>query len=138
MVCSYYFGDLLAMVGISSSTTKQKMNVGYAAWSLVTGAAVAFVVTRFRRRTLYIICTVALLLIYTGWTICFKYAIQAKDAGYINEAASDTSIFFIFAYQPAYNIGFNALTYSKSKSLTFTPLLFQITLTWQIYLLTRF
>lgn len=103
------------MVGIESAMTKQKMNVGYAAWSLITGAAVALVVMRFQRRTLYIICTLALLLIYTGWTICFKYAIQADEAGGHNAAASDASIFFIFAYQPAYNIGFNALTYSKSE-----------------------
>lgn len=108
----------MTMVGIKSSITKQKMNVGYAAWSLITGAVVALFVTRFRRRSLYMLCSISLLIIYTGWTICFKYAIAAKDKKQINAAASDASIFFIFAYQPAYNIGFNALTYSKFNWFT--------------------
>ncbi|CAI6340973.1 unnamed protein product [Periconia digitata] len=109
---SYYFGDLMTMVGIKEAITKQKLNVGYAAWSLITGLAVSLVVTRFKRRTLYMICTVSLLLVYTGWTICFQKAIVAEDAGGHNGAASAASMFFIFAYQPCYNIGFNALTYT--------------------------
>jgi hypothetical protein len=28
----------MSMIGIKDSITKQKLNVGYAAWSLVTGA----------------------------------------------------------------------------------------------------
>lgn len=109
---SYFFGDLMSMIGIKDSITKQKLNVGYAAWSLVTGAAVALVVTRFNRRTLYMICTISLLMVYTGWTVAMKKATQAEDADGHNAAASAASAFFIFAYQPCYNIGFNALTYT--------------------------
>ncbi|KAF9731464.1 hypothetical protein PMIN06_000430 [Paraphaeosphaeria minitans] len=109
---SYYFGDLMKMIGIKDSLTKQKLNVGYAAWSLVTGGVVALVVTRFKRRTLYMICTLSLLVVYTGWTIAFKYAVTADKAKGHNGAASAASAFFIFAYQPCYNIGFNALTYT--------------------------
>jgi hypothetical protein len=109
---SYFFGDLMTMIGIKDSITKQKLNVGYAAWSLVTGGAVALVVTRFKRRTLYMICTVSLLLVYTGWTVAMQKATLAEKAGGHNAAASAASAFFIFAYQPCYNIGFNALTYT--------------------------
>jgi hypothetical protein len=103
----------LDLVGIKDSITKQKINVGYASWSLITGGVIALVVTRFKRRTLYMICTVSLLIVYTGWTISMKYATTAEKAGGHNAAASAASLFFIFAYQPAYNIGFNALTYSE-------------------------
>lgn len=34
-----------------------------------------------------------------------------------SHAAAILTIFFIFAYQPAYNIGYNALTYSTYSSL---------------------
>lgn len=100
------------MVGITESITKQKLNVGYAAWSLITGLAVSLVVTRFKRRSLYLLCTISLLMVYTGWTICFQKATTAEKAGGHNGAASAASMFFIFAYQPCYNIGFNALTYT--------------------------
>ncbi|KAF2646253.1 general substrate transporter [Massarina eburnea CBS 473.64] len=109
---SYFFGDLMSMIGIKDSVTKQKLNVGYACWSLVTGLAVSLVVTRFNRRTLYMICTISLLMIYTGWTVSMQKATVAEKAGGHNKAASAVSAFFIFAYQPAYNIGFNALTYT--------------------------
>lgn len=111
---SYFFGDLMKMIGIKDAITKQKLNVGYAAWSLVTGAIVAMIVTRYKRRTLYMLCCCSLLVVYTGWTIAFKYATTADKAGGHNGSASAASAFFIFAYQPCYNIGFNALTYSKS------------------------
>lgn len=109
---SYYFGDLMTMVGIKEAITKQKLNVGYAAWSLITGFAVSLVVTRYKRRSLYLLCTMSLLMVYTGWTICLKFATTAEDSGGHNGAASAASMFFIFAYQPCYNIGFNALTYT--------------------------
>ncbi|KAF2258984.1 general substrate transporter [Lojkania enalia] len=109
---SYFFGDLMSMIGINDDVTKQKLNVGYAAWSLVTGATVALIVTRFKRRTLYMLCTLSLLAVYTGWTVSMQKATTAEDAGGHNAGASIASAFFIFAYQPCYNIGFNALTYT--------------------------
>ena len=42
-----------------------------------------------------------------------KEAKTALDAGRENKAAGVATIFFIFAYSPCYNIGYNALTYSK-------------------------
>lgn len=102
----------MSMIGIKDSHTKQQLNVGYAAWSLVTGAAVALVVTRFKRRTLYLTCTISLLMVYTGWTVAMQKATTAQKAGGHNGSASAASAFFIFAYQPCYNIGFNALTYT--------------------------
>jgi len=106
----------MKMIGVKDALTKQKLNVGYAAWSLVTGTIVALIVTKFRRRTLYMVCTLSLLAVYTGWTVSMQKATTAEKSGHHNAAASAVSAFFIFAYQPCYNIGFNALTYSMLLS----------------------
>jgi len=111
------------MIGIKDSLTKQKMNVGYAAWSLLTGLVISLVVTRFKRRTLYMSCTISLLLVYTGWTVSMQKATTAEKAKGHNGGASAASAFFIFAYQPCYNIGFNALTYSEFNPTPFEPTL---------------
>lgn len=61
-----------------------------------------------------------LLCVYIGWTISYRYAIAGvvfDEEGEVvrqkNKAASNATLFFILAYSPAYNIGYNALTYSK-------------------------
>jgi sugar porter (SP) family MFS transporter len=109
---SYYLGDLLAMIGQTDSVFKQKINVAIACWSLVCGVAVSLMVNRFKRRTMYLTCTISLLLVYIFWTVTMQKTIEAKDAGHANTAAGSATIFFIFAYSPCYNIGYNALTYT--------------------------
>lgn len=37
----------------------------------------------------------------------------AEQAGTPNQAANIAVLFFIYAYSPCYNMGYNALTYSK-------------------------
>jgi sugar porter (SP) family MFS transporter len=109
---SYYLGDLLAMIGHTDSIFKQKINVAVACWSLVCGVAVALLVKRFKRRTMYLTCTISLLVVYICWTVTMQQSIVAKNAGVKNSAAGAATIFFIFAYSPCYNIGYNALTYT--------------------------
>ncbi|KAI8631614.1 general substrate transporter [Xylariaceae sp. FL1651] len=109
---SYYLGDILSLIGQKDSVFKQKINVAIASWSLVCGTVASLLVTRFRRRAMYMACTISLLLVYIGWTISMKYAIDAKNAGYTNSAAGAVVLFFIFAYSPCYNLGYNALTYT--------------------------
>ncbi|OAQ69242.1 MFS sugar transporter [Pochonia chlamydosporia 170] len=109
---SYYLGDLLAMVGQTDSVFKQKINVAIACWSLVCGVTVSLLVNRFNRRTMYLTCTISLLVVYICWTVTMQQSIAAKNAGYTNTAAGAATIFFIFAYSPCYNIGYNALTYT--------------------------
>ncbi|KAF2788959.1 MFS general substrate transporter [Melanomma pulvis-pyrius CBS 109.77] len=104
---SYYFGDLLGMAGITKSVTKQKLNLANSCWSLVNGFIISIVVTRFRRRTLYLTCTCALLCCYTAWYISIHH----------NQFASIANVFFIFTYSPCYNIGYNALTYTYMVEL---------------------
>ncbi|KAI1148747.1 general substrate transporter [Nemania diffusa] len=109
---SYYLGDILEAIGQTSSIFKQKINVAIAAWSLVNGTIASLLVKRFRRRVMYLACTCSLLLVYISWTISMKYAIDGKNSGVLNTAAGGAVLFFIFAYSPCYNLGYNALTYT--------------------------
>lgn len=103
------------MMGISDSEVKQKINLGNACWSLIAGFTVAMLVRTFRRRVMYLTCTISLLLCYIAWTISMERAVVAKESGIQNQGAAVATIFFIFAYSPCYNIGYNALTYSASS-----------------------
>ncbi|KAK2059127.1 general substrate transporter [Colletotrichum caudatum] len=109
---SYYLGDLLEMIGLTDSEVKQKINLGLAGWSLICGLTVAMLVRSVRRRVMYMICTISLLLCYIAWTISMSRAVHAMENDYKNQGASIATIFFIFAYSPCYNIGYNALTYT--------------------------
>ncbi|KAF2738972.1 general substrate transporter [Polyplosphaeria fusca] len=109
---SYYFGDLLKGVGITDPITIQKMNLGNSCWSLVNAFIVSILVPKFRRRTMYMACTISSLLCYTAWTIAMARAQDAKKAGGRDQAANIATVVFMFLYSPCYNIGFNALTYT--------------------------
>ncbi|KAI3338112.1 guanine deaminase [Ustulina deusta] len=109
---SYYLGDILEAIGQTDSAFKQKINVAIAAWSLVSGTIASLLVKRFRRRVMYLACTCSLIIVYISWTISMKYAIDGKNSGNLNTAAGSAVLFFIFAYSPCYNLGYNALTYT--------------------------
>lgn len=114
---SYYLGDLLAMIGQTDSVFKQKINVAIACWSLFAGVTVSLLVNRFNRRTMYLTCTISLLVVYICWTVTMQQSIKGNELGIPNKAAGAATIFFIFAYQPCYNIGYNALTYTYMVEL---------------------
>lgn len=126
---SYYLGDLLAMIGHTDSVFKQKVNLGNSCWSLVSALTMALIVTRFKRRTMYMVCTISLLVVYICWTVTMQQSMSALDQDKKNNAAGAATIFFIFLYSPAYNLGYNALTYTylvelwpyahRSRGITF-------------------
>ncbi|KAE8147157.1 general substrate transporter [Aspergillus avenaceus] len=104
---SYYLSDLLNMVGITDGVTKSKINIGIACWGLVCGTALALTAPRFKRRTMYLTCSTSLLCVYIAWTISMERFLSTGV-----RAAAILTIFFIFCYSPAYNLGYNALTYT--------------------------
>ncbi|KAJ5389306.1 MFS sugar transporter [Penicillium cataractarum] len=104
---TYYLSDILNLVGITNSVTKSKINIGIACWGLVCGTALALTAPRFKRRPMYLTCASCLLCVYIAWTISMERFISTKA-----QAAAKLTIFFIFAYSPAYNLGYNALTYT--------------------------
>ncbi|KAJ0413385.1 general substrate transporter [Aspergillus carlsbadensis] len=104
---SYYLSDLLDMVNITDSVVKSKINIGIACWGLICGTALALTVPRFPRRRMYLICASSLLGVYIAWTISMERFMTTEV-----RAAAILTIFFIFLYSPAYNLGYNALTYT--------------------------
>lgn len=105
---SYYLSDLLGLIGYKNPSFKGKLNVGLNSWNLINAVIISLLVRRFPRRAMYLTCAASLLCCYVGWTVAMQQFFQKKS-----EVAAKITIFFIFAYQPCYNIGYNALTYSK-------------------------
>ena len=104
---SYFLARILDNVGVHDDRTKNLINLAMTCWGFINGTTLALTVPKMRRRTAYMVCTVSLTLIFTGWTIA-----SARYALTNSQAASRAVIAFIFLYSPAYNMGFNALTYS--------------------------
>jgi len=106
---SYYLNDLLKLIGYTDPNFKGKLNVGLNSWNLVNAVLISLLVRRFPRRKMYLTCATSLLCCYVGWTVAMQRFLESGSA-----IAAKITIFFIFAYSPCYNIGYNALTYSKS------------------------
>lgn len=68
---------------------------------------------------MFLISLGGMLLVYIGLTTSIEQFMSAKAHGNGGRAASIMALFFIFAHSPMYNIGNNALTYSK-YALTLT------------------
>ncbi|KAI0913883.1 general substrate transporter [Ustulina deusta] len=107
VVISYYLGDILALVGFTDPQFAAKYNIGNQVWGLVCAVVTALIVTRFKRRTMYLFAIAWILTAYVGWTASSAVAIEKR-----NDTAAKLTLFWIYFYQPGYNIGFNALTYT--------------------------
>ncbi|KAI2463795.1 general substrate transporter [Annulohypoxylon bovei var. microspora] len=107
VVISYYLGDILNLIGFTDPSFQAKYNIGNQCLGLVCAVFTALLVMRFKRRTMFLTSIFAILVIYVAWTISSAQAIVGGST-----AAGKLCLFWIYAYQPAYNIGFNALTYT--------------------------
>lgn len=79
----------------------------------MNATVLALVVTRYRRRWMYMTSATAMLCVFIGMTVSFHALKMAENAGTHNGQAAISALFFYFAYSPSYNMGNNALTYSK-------------------------
>ncbi|TAQ83666.1 hypothetical protein B7494_g8012 [Chlorociboria aeruginascens] len=93
---SYYLSTILDMIGYNTTFAKTRINI----------------VTRFPRRKMFLLCTISMLCVYVGWTISMQQVLAASTIKAKNSHAAVAVLFFIFAYQPTYNIGNNSLTYT--------------------------
>lgn len=116
VVISYYLGDVLKLIGYTDPTFQAEYNLGNQCWSLVCGVSAALVVMRFRRRTMYLTGILSIFAVYVAWTICTAVFVSNHS-----EVAAKLSLFWIYAYSPAYNLCFNALTYSEFSYLQYKP-----------------
>lgn len=92
---SYYLGDILKMIGKTDSLFQQRLNLGLSAWGGVMAFCAAMLVTRFKRRQMYLACTISLMLCYISWTISAERSVTAKAAGHPNGHANVAVIVFI-------------------------------------------
>ncbi|KAF2249323.1 hexose transporter-like protein [Trematosphaeria pertusa] len=109
---SYYSNLLFGMMGYTTNYAKTRINIANQCWSLINGVTIALVVTRFRRRWMFMLSSTSMLLVFIGMTVSFHSLRVAKDAGTKNGSAAIAALFFYFAYSPCYNIGNNSLTYT--------------------------
>lgn len=104
---SNYLVIILKSIGYNDPYMQNKLNLGNQAWSMVVAMTFALVVSRFPRRTIYLLCATCLICVYTGWTVAQARQMITQDVG-----AGIAVIVFIFLYSPAYALGYNALTYT--------------------------
>ena len=109
----YYSSILFDMMGYTTQYAKSRINVANACWSFINATILALVITRFPRRVMYMISAGSMLCVFIGITVSLQALQVAQAAKVKNAAAGIASLFFYFAYSPCYNMGNNALTYSK-------------------------
>ncbi|KAJ1324607.1 hypothetical protein MN608_10675 [Microdochium nivale] len=109
---SYYSNLLFGMMGYTTSYAKTRINIANQCWSFATAVVIAMYVTRFKRRVAFMTSATLMLCVFIGMTVAFYNLQVAKDAKTTNNAASIAALVFYFSYQPTYNIGNNALTYT--------------------------
>lgn len=103
---SQYLVPILKKIGIEDSHTQVRYNVGTQAWGFLIAVIMANITPRFPRRRMYLLCASCLIAVYTAWTIA-----QARNRITGSKESGYAVLVFIFLYQPAYCIGYNALTY---------------------------
>lgn len=110
---SYYSSTLFDMMGYTSPYAKTRINVANACWGLINATIIALIITRFPRRVMYMTSATLMLLAFIGFTVALQALQVAISNETTNKSAGIAGLFFFFAYSPTYNIGNNALTYSK-------------------------
>lgn len=110
---SYFLSQILDMVGIKDSITKQKINLSLSCWSLVCAVPVVFFCVTMSRVKAAYICTFSMLAVFVAWTVSMQQSLEAVDDDRVNNSANIAVIVFIFLYKPAYQIFYNALVFSK-------------------------
>ncbi|KAJ8118520.1 hypothetical protein OPT61_g517 [Boeremia exigua] len=109
---SYYQNLLFGLIGYTSEYAKTRINIANQCWGLMNATAIALVVTRFRRRWMFMLSAGSMTLVFMSMTICFQRLELARNLGFTNKSAQHAALFFYFAYSPCYNIGNNSLTYT--------------------------
>jgi len=104
---SYFLARILENVGVHDNHTKNVINLGNTCWGFFNATILALTVSRFKRRTMYLACTISLTTVFTAWTVA-----SARYAETKSQESSKAVIAFIFLYSPCYNMAYNALTYT--------------------------
>jgi hypothetical protein len=106
------------MMGYTSNYAKTRINVANNCWGLLTASAAAIAVGRFPRRVMFMTSAGTMFLMFLGFTVAMEKLSEASNAKLpVPKPAAHAALFFYFAFSPCYNIGNNAITYSKISSV---------------------
>ncbi|KAI1087376.1 MFS general substrate transporter [Rostrohypoxylon terebratum] len=107
LISFYRLKKILNLVGITENRTVQKVILANTCWGLINAVPIAVIAPRFRRRSMFLTCTIGTAVVYTVWTIASaRFAIENTTT------AAIPVLVFIFVYSPFYNIGWNSLVYT--------------------------
>lgn len=109
---SYYQNLLFELMGYTSTYAKTRINIANQCWSFMNAMVIAVIVTRFRRRWMFMLSAGSMTMVFMSMTICFQRLNVASAGEFENHSAQYAALFFYFAYSPCYNIGNNSLTYT--------------------------
>ncbi|KAJ7778542.1 hexose transporter [Mycena metata] len=107
-----YLPRILATIGIHNNLTKNRINLALSCWGLLCATSLAVIVPRFKRRTMFVISTVSILLILVGWTVATAQFTKSESHG-----SATAVLVFIFLFIPAMGLGYGALTYTYVMEL---------------------
>jgi MFS family permease len=116
---SYNQSKLFDTMGYTKSWLKTRLSLAYNVWGLITSTIAAILVGRLPRRLMFMISSGTMLMIFIGFAVSFdklQEAANAKPKRH-NSAAGIAALFFFYAFTPCYNMGNNAITYSKPPLL---------------------
>ncbi|RPA94784.1 general substrate transporter [Choiromyces venosus 120613-1] len=101
---SYYIGDILTQVGIDDQGSQNLINGILMIWNMIVASSMAFGVDKFGRRPLFLTSTAGMMIIFIGWTIASKYAVDFKS-----KPAGTAVVALIFLYYTMYNLAWSGL-----------------------------
>jgi hypothetical protein len=79
------------------------------AYNLVLGIAFAFIINKFRRRTLWLFSTSGIFVTFVAWTVCEALYEKSNASGSPNIAAGRAVLGLIFIYNFFFNSGWLTL-----------------------------
>jgi sugar porter (SP) family MFS transporter len=135
---SFYMKKILNLVGIRDDRTVQKVILSNTCWGFINAVPIALIAPRFKRRVMFLTCTIGTAAVYTVWTIASaRYAIEGSSQ------AGIAVLVFIFVYSPFYNVGWNALAYTylveifpfqqRAKGIAFEQLMVRFAVFFNTY-----
>lgn len=104
-----YLIKVLRQAGITDPHDQNAFNMGLTAWSLLNSMLFSFVMTKFKRRTMFITSMIGIVLVYITLTVS---AAQFAKTG--SKAAGTMTLVSILLFSPCYNLSFIVLPYSIS------------------------
>jgi MFS family permease len=66
---SFYMREILLLVGIDNNRTVQQIILSNTCWGLINAVPIALIAPRFKRRHMFLLCTIGTACVYTVWTI---------------------------------------------------------------------